>query len=385
VIMSYLPDDESGEGFEEEAASEDLSRVHDDDLEASIPAMQRRIDALQGRLAIRVAEYDRRGLAAEGHVLSTKQWLTHTCRITTSHAATLLRTGQALEHMPNVTALAASGAITTGAVRKLTAARNRYPEAFVLHEVVLADAATYLRPRDLRRAIAHWEQQVSYPDAVAEVASKRQRRRLSINQTWDGMWAVSGELDPETGHVVTTALRAQVDPTNLDPADDRTNAQRMADGLADICRFSLDHDESLTTSGGTKPHVTVTVDYATLTRVPGTLPEIDGLATDPETIRRIACDADIVRMIVGPDSEILDVGRSSRSIPTAIRRALDHRDGGCTWEGCDAPPQWTDAHHIKHWADGGETSLDNLILLCRTHHTAIHESTVTTDSDPPET
>jgi hypothetical protein len=344
------------------------------------------IDAMQAEVALRVAEYDRRGLAGDWHALTTSQWLAHTVRVTKSEATRLIRTGGSLGQMPTASRLATEGRITSGAVRKLTAARDRHPDAFELHESVLAETATYLAPRDLRRAIAHWEQQVAYPDAVAEVASRRRRRRLSINQTWDGMYSVSGELDPETGQVVTTALEAHVQSANLDAEDDRTYAQKTADGLADICRYHLDHAEHPATSSGTKPHVTVEVDYDTLIRSDGderSLPELDGIPVDVETIRRLACDANVVRMVIGPRSEVLDVGRSTRTVPPALRRAVDRRDGGCTWTGCDAPANWCDAHHIHHWAEGGSTDLGNLRLLCRRHHTVTHERGASSGSDPP--
>ena len=89
------------------------------------------------------------------------------------------------------------------------------------------------------------------------------------------------------------------------------------------------------------------------------------------TSRRIACDAGRVVMTHGRDGSVLDVGRKTRTVPPAIRRALDHRDGGCRFPGCGL--RFCDAHHIKHWADGGETRLDNLVLLCRRHHRAVHE------------
>jgi hypothetical protein len=402
--MIYSPDEPSGEDFTEEAAAEDLSRVGDDDLESSIPSMQRRIDALQAELALRIAEYDRRGLADARHALRTTQWLAHTLRVAKSHASALLRMGRTLEDMPHTAALAATGAITASATRKLAAARNRHPEAFQLHEGVLAEAATHLTPADLRRAINHWEQQVAYPDAVAEVRNRRRRRRLSVSQTWDGMWAVTGELDPESGAIVSTCLVSHVDASRLDDADERTTHQRMADALVEVCDRDLtSHAHS--TSGGVKPHVTVTVDFDRLARHltggPGAhglladgssqwgsrsevprptlpasgsrLPEIDGLPVEPETVRRLACDASVLPMVLGSAGEILDVGRATRVIPSGMRRALDARDRGCTWTGCDAPASWCDAHHRSHWADGGPTSLENLRLLCRRHHTAVHD------------
>lgn len=401
--MTYPPDPTSGEGFEEEAAVEDLSHVHDDDLETSIVELKRHIDAARARLALRIAEYDQRGLARERHVLTTKQWLAHRTRMTKSAASTILRTGRALAAMPTVAPAAQAGVITAGGVRLLAAASLRHPEAFANHEEVLGDVATYLDPKDLRIAVRHWEQQVAYPDVATEVAAMRRRRRLSVNQTLDGMWAVSGELDPESGHVVSTAIRAMSNPANLDPDDGRTHPQRSADAVVDMCRFALDHDPDISASGGHRPHITVEVpwhiltsgrdDDRTLDSIGGSgrrFPEVDGEPVSRKTIRRLSCDAGIVRMVTGPDSEVLDVGRSTRTIPSATRRALERRDGGCAWAGCDADVSWCDAHHRIHWADGGPTDLDNLDLLCRTHHTAVHDgrpiprSQRRSSHDPPE-
>ena len=97
----------------------------------------------------------------------------------------------------------------------------------------------------------------------------------------------------------------------------------------------------------------------------------DGVRVPAGTSRRIACDASRVVMTHGSDGSVLDVGRKTRTVPPALRRALDHRDGGCRFPGCGL--RFCDAHHIRHWADGGETRLDNLVLLCRRHHRAVHE------------
>ncbi len=97
----------------------------------------------------------------------------------------------------------------------------------------------------------------------------------------------------------------------------------------------------------------------------------EGTDVSAETSRRLACDAGMVVMKHDSDGKILDVGRRTRTIPTAIRRALTVRDEGCQFPGCGL--KYCEAHHVKHWADGGETSLDNLVLLCRHHHRAVHE------------
>jgi hypothetical protein len=103
----------------------------------------------------------------------------------------------------------------------------------------------------------------------------------------------------------------------------------------------------------------------------------DGERVSAETCRRLACDAGLVRMIDGPEGETLSVGRKTRSIPPAIRRALDRRDGRCRFPGCGS--RRCDAHHVEHWADGGETRLENLLLLCRRHHRAVHEEGFTVE------
>jgi hypothetical protein len=98
----------------------------------------------------------------------------------------------------------------------------------------------------------------------------------------------------------------------------------------------------------------------------------DGPSLAPETARRLACDSSVVR-VRERDGEILSVGRKNRSIPPAIRRALKRRDRGCRFPGCENH-LFVDAHHIRHWAQGGETGLDNLVLLCRRHHRLVHEA-----------
>jgi hypothetical protein len=124
--------------------------------------------------------------------------------------------------------------------------------------------------------------------------------------------------------------------------------------------------------------------------------ELDGSATihaDHHSAHSAAADggglADRLRHAVtllppplGAPVELLELGRATRTIPPALRRALAARDGGCVAPGCDRPPQWSDAHHLEHWADGGPTDLGNLVLLCRTHHLAVHEGGWQLGRDP---
>jgi Domain of unknown function (DUF222)/HNH endonuclease len=117
----------------------------------------------------------------------------------------------------------------------------------------------------------------------------------------------------------------------------------------------------------------VTIDLDTLLKRSGGTAELDDAGhVTAETARRLACDADITRVISGPGSEPLELGRRTKAVPPGLRRAIAVRDRGCRFPGCGRPPGWCDAHHARHWADGGETSLSNLVLLCRPHHRAIH-------------
>jgi hypothetical protein len=117
--------------------------------------------------------------------------------------------------------------------------------------------------------------------------------------------------------------------------------------------------------------VVVHVDSDALARDRGERCEVDGVAIAPETARRLACDAAVVP-ILEAEGSTLSVGRKRRTIPPGLRRALEARDGGCRFPGCESR-HYIDAHHVTHWARGGETRLDNLVLLCRRHHRLVHE------------
>ena len=93
----------------------------------------------------------------------------------------------------------------------------------------------------------------------------------------------------------------------------------------------------------------------------------------PETVRRLACDASVVPVVLGSRGEVLDLGRTVRLFSPAQTRRLWLRDGGCTYPGCGAPPAWTDGHHLVHWADFGSSDLSNAALLCERHHTIVHQ------------
>ncbi|MGI9529874.1 MAG: DUF222 domain-containing protein [Acidimicrobiia bacterium] len=365
-----------------------LGRMDDQELEDLALDIVSHLDAGYGWLVHAVAEIDRRQIPQRRHVLTTRQWLKQFGRMTKTAAGRVVRTATAMSELPNAMKRSIAGEIPADSLRLIAAARDRHRDAFPLHEETFAEIASYLDPWELKSAIAHWEQQVDHAGALDDIESRTARRRMSLHQTLDGMWHHDGLYDPESGHTISAALRAHADPGNLDASDSRTYGQRMVDGLTDVCRFWLDHNESAATSGGEKPHVTVVVDADALVsptdplggldecgsdRATSLLPEIDGAPIHPEAVHRIGCDSSVVRIVMDSHGQPLDIGRRVRTVTPAIRRAIDIRDGGCRWHGCDAPIGWCDAHHIVHWAAGGTTSMDNLVLLCRRHHTAVHE------------
>jgi hypothetical protein len=221
---------------------------------------------------------------------------------------------------------------------------------------------------------AYWQQQMERYRAADGEEVLRARRRLHASVSFLGMVRVDGDLDPETGDTLLTALRAVQDAeARTGDADDvRTPAQRRADALGEICRQWLDRGERPSVAGE-RPHVTVTVASEALQGRAAGPSELDHTGpVDPETAKRLACDASITRVVLSARSEPLDVGRKTPVIPPAMRRAVIVRDRHCRFPGCDRPHAWSDAHHIVHWSDGGSTALANLLLLCRRHHRMVH-------------
>jgi hypothetical protein len=357
-----------------------IAQLPGSELKQTAIAAQRLIDRTHAEMALLVRELDRRHLPELDEGLSTVGWLTRHTQMTAAQASGTVKTARVLGHMPTVIEAALEGAVPHRSLQLLAQARNRHKIEFVDHESVFGDIATFLSVADLRRGIERWEQQINFDQALEDTAKLETLRGFHHSQTYEGLWATKGTFTPEGGHIITQAIKASCDPSNLDPEELRSPPQRRADALVDICSFYLTHNTDIASSGGERPNVTITLDYDTLKGQVDRLPEINGAPVTPETMRRITCDAGIIPMLLGSPSEVLDVGRKTRTIPTALRRALEHRDQGCVWQGCSAPASWCDAHHIIHWADGGHTNLTNTQLLCRTHHTTTHKQ----ERSPPE-
>jgi hypothetical protein len=210
-----------------------------------------------------------------------------------------------------------------------------------------------------------------------EFQDRQDRLKLGVSLSQpsddDGMAVYRLRLDPEGAQVLEGILGPLSAPRPTpDCPDLRSSDQRRGEALVQICRRAAAAGGAAPTT--TKASVFVAINLQDLKNRSGAGTSLlTGQLLAPETIRRIACDASIIPVLLGTDSEVLDIGRARRLFPPGMLRAMWLRDKGCTIPGCGAPPMWADAHHIVHWVDGGPTALTNAALLCGRHHTIAHQ------------
>ena len=236
-------------------------------------------------------------------------------------------------------------------------------------EATLLKAAETMDPGQFVGVAKHFEHQVDAQAALAEANRAHARRYLRIGQPVAGLVRIEGLLDAEGGAIVRTGLEPYAQPTK---GDTRTVEQRLADGLVDRCRpgAGTSHPDG----AGPRVLVIVKASLDTLAGIDGApAGELEWGGTIPaETVRRLACDAAITR-ITGLGELEAEITHAGRSTPPATRRAVVARDHHCVFPGCDRPPPWCQVHHLVFWGDRGPTKLDNLGLVCRTHHRKVHE------------
>lgn len=246
-------------------------------------------------------------------------------------------------------------------------------------EALLVEKAQECRPRDLRQLADGINLGYSRELGRKDERAQHEARDLYFITTDDGTLLIRARLDKVTGAKFLTALRPLSKPSPADgEPDSRTPGQRHADGLNAMLDIVLESDQ-MPRTGGERVQLVVGIDERDLREsadpdapvVPGYL-QATGEPITPEQVRRLACDSNVIRMLLGADGMPLSVGRTKRTAPTAIRIALFRRDGICAFPSCEQPPGTPEAHHIAHWADGGPTDLDNLVMLCSHHHTVMH-------------
>ena len=357
--------------------------LSDSELAAVVLAKSEQIDRLRAEQIALVAEFDARMVYASDGAVNTAVWLAPRAKITKAEAHHLVHLGRRLRRMPATAQAVESGELSTSQARVLSRVVNdRTAEVFTEHEPELIECAARLTVDQLVRVVRVWEAQAD-TDGPDPAQRLHDRRKAYLSTGWDGMGHLDADLDPEATAIVSTVLetiagqlwRSEHPDETAEPP--RTTGQRRADALVEMARrASGAHDHS----PAAQPLVMVVADLDALRGVGGQADiygaGVTGSGGEPismETLRRYACDCTLSRVILGPDREIIDVGRASRVATPAQRRALLIRDGGCVFPGCDRPPGWCQAHHVLHWIDHGPTDLDNLALLCSHHHHLCHE------------
>lgn len=365
---------------------QDWNRLSDDELLESaqrIEAWSRQLYAVT--LAV-TSEVDSRGLAKKQGVSSTAVLLRQLLQLSPRAArrrvedarevcdSTTISGSQVAPQLPGAAEALREGALSEeqlGVIRRTLRElpSDVTPSTRLRVERQLVAEARRFDPCQLGKLATHIRAHLD-PDGV--LRSERDiadRMELTLTPDVDGSIRVRGRLSAEAGAVVRSALSPLAKPL---PSDTRSAAKRRADALVELARRAL-NGGTLPAEGSMRPHIGITVDLDELRRHTGVV-DLDGGGTvSIQTARRICCDAEVIPIVMRGGSQPLDVGRRQRLVTGPMRRALIARDRGCVAPGCDRPPEWCEAHHLKHWADGGATSIDNTALLCGYHHTLIHQ------------
>ena len=381
-------------------------------LEAEITQLWGHINAATAHFLALLAEFDRRQGWAQHGIASCAHWLSWQCGIGPVAAREKVRVARALTSLPKIAGAFGEGRLSYSKVRALTRVATAETEDTLLSIALNGTAAHVERTvRGFRRAVRYLERD--------EAEAMHERRYLDCWRESDGSVRLEARLAPEVGEMLLKALEAahaQLEErvgdaesveTDADAADAaavpadvsaetsrmrpalppcwdagsenvsaetprRSVSQRRADALGHILERFLAGKCSGSANGAHE--VVVHIAHDALRDVPESSgAELDsGHIVAVETARRLGCDGALVGVVEGAKGEPLAVGRRTRAVPPAIRRALRVRDGGCRFPGCDRS-RYVHAHHIKHWADGGETALGNLVTLCSQHHRQVHE------------
>jgi hypothetical protein len=340
-------------------------------LLSEISESRRQVNRADGLYMRQLVVADRSGATQATHG-STQSWLSAALNVDPRRAHRDVGLARDLaDALPLVLAALCDGSISLEHAQVIAGVRGRVPdEALRKAEPILVDAATWKTPRELGKVCAHLVHSCSPDKATRDEKDDYAARSLHASVTIGRMGVGNFVLHPAGMELLLAALNAC---STHEDGDTRTPQQRRADALLTMAELAL-RGGTLPDSGGVKPQVSVVVNLDTLTGTTGA-PGADygyGATSSGEWARRYSCDASIARIVFGPDGEILDSGRATRTFTTAQRRAIIARDRCCIWPGCDAPPAWCDCHHCVHWGHDGVTSVENGALLCGRHHDRVH-------------
>jgi len=353
-------------------------QAHCQQLENQITELAAHIHAATYRLLELIRVYDDTKAWAGPGLNSCAHWLNWKCGINLGAAREKLRVAHALPDLPKISAAFRRGEVSYSKVRAMTRA------ATVDNENYLLQIARHGTASHVERLVRNYRK-VKRLEALERDNQRHVLRELDWYYDDDGSFVLKGRFTPEQGAMISKALESimnedfqeQKDVSAETPVDElkphsEPISQRRADALVRMAEAYA--SASGTANCGDHYLVHVHTDMETL-KADGTgaESEIEGSRNlAAETSRRLSCDAGVVHWLENKQGETLSVGRKTRTIPPSIRRALQRRDEGCRFPGCTCS-RFVHAHHIRHWADGGETALNNLVLLCSRHHRMVHE------------
>jgi hypothetical protein len=356
------------------SSDSELATWSDAALCAEVQARAEAADRAQAELAAVTGVWlDRQAWRSENG-LSAAGWLAHHTPMTRASASRLCATAR-LVHRHEQTAKALDvGDVSAAHVEVLAGAARRRADLYAEHEETLLDAARTLTPEDLATAARTWRELADDELAAADADAAHRARFLHVSPTMGG-GRIDGFLDPHATATLIRALDALVPPDPAGSPDPRSKPVRNADALVMLAEQWLGDPEQ---AGHADISLDLVVDVGILGRFgldtcEGRCELRDYGPIGRAVMERLACDAKVARIVMAGQSRLLDLGRATRVVSPALRKAVIARDRHCQHPGCRVAAKWCDVHHLVHWMDGGATDLDNLVLLCRRHHVDHHE------------
>jgi hypothetical protein len=345
----------------------DPDEATDLELSMQLRVLWRGMGRLRAQFTRRLAVWHRRGGPAREGAASTAAWLRHRLRMDATVAERQVDVALALDDLPATAVAYRQGAISFAHTDAVVAASRDLGPSIMSSggESMLVERGKHEAPAAVRRLAGRLRQRMDPARTVIRQRHAHDSRWLTVERTTEGAVALRGLLDPVGGEVLVSTVDGRLDRT----PDGRTPAQRRADAL--VAALGCPH----AADAAPRPRVTVTMTLAALRAEVGHAAPVlgSGEPVGAAAARRLACDAEVIPAVLGSLSEPLDIGRATATVPDGLRHALCLRDGGCRFPGCERPAAQCLAHHVRHWADGGATALDNLVLLCDAHHGMVHE------------